>query len=204
MSSSDAGGNLGRISLTIGITLANVIIECRASRSTTKLYDPAVTLGDDQIRELVKIATTTPISFNLRNLRFIAVRTPEAKARLRAVAWDQPKVTDAAVTFIICRQFVDHSVLPARLASALEAGIMPAQMVPRCENAARGAHFEQTQRQCEEPVRNGANGAAAMIYAAHALGMGSPQIIGLDADAVAYEFAMVEDEETVRQEERRA
>src|SRR3546814_437005 len=121
MSSSDAGGNLGRISLTIGITLANAIIECRASRSTTKLYDPAVTLGDDQIRELVKIATTTPISFNLRNLRFIAVRTPEAKARLRAVAWDQPKVTDAAVTFIICRQLVDHSVLPARLASALEA-----------------------------------------------------------------------------------
>src|SRR3546814_6923290 len=98
LSSSDAGGNLGRISLTIGITLANAIIECRASRSTTKLYDPAVTLGDDQIRELVKIATTTPISFNLRNLRFIAVRTPEAKARLRAVAWDQPKVTDAAVT----------------------------------------------------------------------------------------------------------
>src|SRR3546814_5087975 len=109
MSSSDAGGNLGRISLTIGITLANAIIECRASRSTTKLYDPAVTLGDDQIRELVKIATTTPISFNLRNLRFIAVRTPEAKARLRAVAWDQPKVTDAAVTFIICRRSEEHT-----------------------------------------------------------------------------------------------
>ena len=125
MSSSGAEGNLGRISLTIGITLANAIIECCVSRSTTKLYDPAVTLSDDQIRELVGIATTAPTSFNLRNWRFIAVRTPEAKARLRAVAWDQPKITDAAVTFIICRQLVDHSVLPARLASAVEAGIMP-------------------------------------------------------------------------------
>src|SRR3546814_18040359 len=64
-----AEGNLGRISLTMGITLANAIIECRASRSTTKLYDPAVTLSDDQIRELVRIATTAPISFNLRNWR---------------------------------------------------------------------------------------------------------------------------------------
>jgi hypothetical protein len=154
MSSSGAEGNLGRISLTIGITLANAIIECCASRSTTKLYDPAVTLSDDQIRELVGIATTAPTSFNLRNWRFIAVRTPEAKARLRAVAWDQPKITDAAVTFIICRQLVDHSVLPARLASAVEAGIMPAQMVPRCENAARGLHFEQPQRQCDEAVRH--------------------------------------------------
>src|SRR3546814_18027257 len=98
MSSSDAGGNLGRISLTIGITLANAIIECRASRSTTKLYDPAVTLGDDQIRELVKITTTTPISFNSRNLRFIAVRTPHAKAGLSAVAWDQPKNQDGKAT----------------------------------------------------------------------------------------------------------
>ena len=194
MSSSGAEGNLGRISLTIGITLANAIIECCVSRSTTKLYDPAVTLSDDQIRELVGIATTAPTSFNLRNWRFIAVRTPEAKARLRAVAWDQPKITDAAVTFIICRQLVDHSVLPARLASAVEAGIMPAQMVPRCENAARGLHFEQPQRQCDEAVRTGAIGTAAMIYAAHALGLGSTPIIGFDAEAVAREFALAEDE----------
>ena len=194
MSSSGAEGNLGRISLTIGITLANAIIECCASRSTTKLYDPAVTLSDDQLRELVGIATTAPTSFNLRNWRFIAVRTPEAKARLRAIAWDQPKITDAAVTFIICRQLADHSVLPARLASAVEAGIMPAQMVLRCKNAARGLHFEQPQGQCDEAVRTGAIGAAAMIYAAHALGLGSKPIIGFDAEAVAREFALSEDE----------
>src|SRR3546814_17819997 len=71
---------------------------------------------------------------------------------------------------------------------------MPAQMVPRCENAARGAHFEQPQRQCDEAVRTGAIGAAAMIYAAHALGLGSTPIIGFDAEAVAYEFALAEDE----------
>src|SRR3546814_10944003 len=123
----------------------------RPSRSTrTDTLFPYTTLfRSDQIRELVKIATTTPISVNLRNLRFIAVRTPEAKARLRAVAWDQPKVTDAAVTFIICRQLVDHSVLPARLASALEAGIMPAQMVPRCENAAQIGRASCRDRVCQ-------------------------------------------------------
>src|SRR3546814_1278638 len=106
MSSSDAGGNLGRISLTIGITLANAIIDCRASRSTTKLYEPAVTLGDDQIRELVNIANTTPIPFILRNLSCIAERKSEAKARLRAAAWDQPKVNDAAVTYNLGRDHV--------------------------------------------------------------------------------------------------
>jgi hypothetical protein len=38
--------------------MTNAIIESIVSRSTTKYYDPAVTLSDDQIRELVRIATT--------------------------------------------------------------------------------------------------------------------------------------------------
>jgi nitroreductase len=48
--------------------LTEAIIECLVSRSTTSLYDPAVTLSDDQIRELVPIATTAPTSFNLQKL----------------------------------------------------------------------------------------------------------------------------------------
>jgi hypothetical protein len=55
-----------------------------------RLYDPGVTLSDDQIRELVRISTTAPTSFHLQNWRFIEVRAPEAKARLRPIAWDQP------------------------------------------------------------------------------------------------------------------
>ena len=71
--------------MTNGITMTNAIIESIVSRSTTKYYDPAVTLSDDQIRVLVRIATTAPTSFHMQNWRFIAVRTPEAKARLRPI-----------------------------------------------------------------------------------------------------------------------
>ena len=59
----------------------NAIIESLVSRSATSLYDPAVTLTDDQIRELVRITTAAPTSFHLQNWRFIAVRA-EAEARL--------------------------------------------------------------------------------------------------------------------------
>ena len=70
--------------------MTNAVIECILSRSATKYYDPAATLSDDQIRELVRIGTTAPTSFHLQNWRFIAVRTPEAKARLRPIAWISP------------------------------------------------------------------------------------------------------------------
>ena len=87
--------------------MTNGIIESIVSRSTTKHYDPAVTLSDDQIRELVRIGTTAPTSFHLQNWRFIAVRTREAKARLSPIAWNQPAITEAAATFIIIGRLAD-------------------------------------------------------------------------------------------------
>ena len=65
--------------------MTNCVIDCILSRSSTKYYDPAATLSDDQIRELVRIGTSAPTSFHLQNWRFIAVRSPEAKARLRPI-----------------------------------------------------------------------------------------------------------------------
>ena len=174
--------------------MTNAVIECILSRSTTKYYDPAATLSDDQIRELVRIGTTAPTSFHLQNWRFIAVRTPEAKARLRPIAWNQPAITEAAVTFIVCGQLADSSVIPERLAPLVEAGIMPAKMVPDWEIPARDLYMEYPQRQRDEAVRTGTFGAAAMIYAARSLGLGSTPMIGFDAEAVHREFGLAEDE----------
>ena len=43
--------------------MTNANIEFLVSRRTTKYHDPSVTLSDDQIRELVQIATTAPTSY---------------------------------------------------------------------------------------------------------------------------------------------
>jgi nitroreductase len=177
-----------------GITMTNAVIESIVSRRATKYYDPAATLSDDQIQELVRIATTAPTSFHLQNWRFIAVRTPEAKARLSPIAWSQPAITDAAVTFIVCGQFADSNVIPARLAPVVEAGIMPANLVPDWEIPARDLYMEYPQRQRDEAVRTGTFGAAAMIYAARSLGLGSTPMIGFDDEAVHREFGLARDE----------
>jgi nitroreductase len=174
--------------------MTNAVIECILSRRATKYYDAAATLSDDQIRELVRIGTTAPTSFHLQNWRFIAVRTPEAKARLRPIAWNQPATTEAAVTFIVCGQLVDTSVIPERLAPLVEAGVMPAAMVPDWEIPARDLYMAYPQRRRDEAIRTASFGAAAMIYAARSLGLGSTPMIGFDADAVHREFGLAEDE----------
>jgi nitroreductase len=180
--------------MTSGMTMSNAVIESLVSRRTTKYYDPAVTLSDDQIRELVRIGTTAPTSFHLQNWRFIAVRTAEAKARLSPIAWNQPAITEAAVTFIVCGQLADSSVVPERLAPVVEAGIMPAKLIPDWEIPARDLYMDYPQRKRDEAVRTGTFGAAAMIYAAGSLGLGSTPMIGFDDEAVHREFGLAEDE----------
>ena len=177
--------------------MTNAVIECILSRSAAKYYDPAAAVSDDQIRDLVRIGTTAPTSFHMQNWRFIAVRTPEAKARLLPIAWNQPPITDAAVTFIICGQLADSSVIPERLASLVEVGVMPAAMVPEWENPARGLYADNPQLQRDEAVRTGTFGASAMIYAARSLGLGSTPMIGFDAEAVAREFGLADNEVAV-------
>jgi len=182
------------LTMTNGITMTNAVIECILSRSSAKYFDTTAALSDDQIRELVRIGTSAPTSFHLQNWRFIAVRSAEAKARLLPLAWNQPAITEAAVTFIICGQLADSGVVPERLAPVVEAGIMPAKMVSEWEIPARGLYMEYPQRQRDEAIRTGTFGAAAMMYAARSLGLGSTPMIGFDAEAVHREFGLAKDE----------
>lgn len=174
--------------------MSHPVIEAIEQRRTTVLFNPSRGLDDEQISELIRLATRAPTAFNLQNWRFIAVRTPEAKARLRKIAWGQEKITTAAVTFIVCGQLADHTAMPERLAPAVEAGIMPETMVPAWEAGAKSLYFEQPQRSRDEAVRTATFGAGTLIYAAHAMGLGSGPMIGFDAEEVAREFNLGPDE----------
>jgi len=180
--------------MTSKASTTNSVIECILSRSAAKYYDPSATLSDEQIHDLVRIGTSAPTSFHMQNWRFIAVRTPEAKTRLSPIAWSQPAITEAAVTFIICGQLADSSVIPERLQPLVDAGVMPAATVPEWEKPARDLYMQHPQRQRDEAVRTATFGAAAIIYAARSLGLGTTPMIGFDADAVHEQFGLGADE----------
>src|SRR5258708_9260796 len=97
-----------------GVAMNTCVIEAIERQKTTNLYDASQSIPDDEIRELVRLATFSPTAFHLQNWRFIAVRSPEAKARLRAVAADQPKVMEAAGTSIMSAKVPLAPVTPDR------------------------------------------------------------------------------------------
>src|SRR3981189_1918838 len=98
-------------------------------RRTTNVFEPNHTSSDEDIEHLVHLATRAPTSFNLQNWRFLAVRTPERKAKLRKLAYDQAKVSEAAVTFIVCGPLADYSALEGRFAPSADAGFMSPELV---------------------------------------------------------------------------
>lgn len=169
---------------------AIALIEQRAS---TNRFDAGHVLADPEIAELTRLATLAPTAYHLQNWRFVAVRTPAAKARLRRLAQDQAKVSEAAVTFIVCGVLPDEAVIAERLLPFVQAGYMPQDMVPRWRAGARQQYADSTPAR-DEAVRSASLGAATLMHAAAALGLASGPMVGFDAGAVARAFGLAPDE----------
>lgn len=170
--------------------MTNSLIAAIERRSSANLFDPTKSLSPAEVGELVRLATLAPSAFNLQNWRFIAVTTPEAKARLRVVAGNQPKVTDAAVTFIICGRPPDSAVVAERLRPSVEAGFMPAHMIEAWRAGAAAMYDGQPQAQRDEAIRTATFAAATLIFAAEAQGLASGPMVGFDPEGVRRAFAL--------------
>ncbi|MDZ4366390.1 MAG: nitroreductase family protein [Afipia sp.] len=169
------------------------VVELIEQRFSASLFDASHSLSDLAITELTRLATRAPTAYNLQNWRFIAVRSPEAKARLRNLAFGQVKVSAAAVTFIVCGVLPDHAVLAERLSPSVEAGYMPAALATGWQESVR-VKYAHPQTARDEAVRSATLGAATLMFAAEASGLVSGPMIGFDAEAVAREFGLAPDE----------
>lgn len=160
------------------------------TRISTNRYDPARTLSDAQIDELVALATTAPSAFNLQNWKFVAVSSEAAKARLLPLAYGQQKVADAAVTFIVCGTLEPHRTLPAALSPSLEQGIIDQAVFDGWTGAATNMYANNPAFQRDEAIRSASLAAMTLMIAAQDRGLASGPMIGFDPAGVASVFGL--------------
>lgn len=162
------------------------------NRISANLFEARHQMTPGEIEELASLATRAPSAFNLQNWRFIALSTPDAKQRLWRLV-RQEKVLSAAVTFIVCGQLPDAEQLHARLSSFVAAGHMSAQTAAGWQAGAHALYADpHTAR--DEAVRSATMGAATLIYAAEAMGLGSSAMLGFEAAALRRDFGLAPDE----------
>ena len=170
------------------------IIELMEQRTSASAYDPSRTLTQDQIKKLIHTAGKAPSAFNLQNWRVIAVTSDSAKQRLHPLAFQQPKVLDAAVTFIVCGTLNEHKTIRSALEPTLSAGIIDQATYEGWVGAAQGMYADNPAMQRDEAIRSGALLAMSLMLVAQGEGLVSCPMIGFDPAGVASEFQLTQDE----------
>ena len=77
--------------------LSQAILDRRATPS----FDGRPIPKED-LRRILDAGLSAPSAYNLQPWRFIVVRTPEQKRRLRSACYNQPKVDEASVVIVAC------------------------------------------------------------------------------------------------------
>jgi nitroreductase len=163
-------------------------------RISCNYFDPEHTLGDADIKELVRLATLAPSAYNGQNWRFIAVQSASAKQNLLKHAYGQGKVADAAVSFIVCGRLDLHTGLAQALAPSVSAGILKPELAENMLHYANEAYHNQPQRQRDEAIRSASLAAMTLMLAAQGMGLSSCPMTGFDATGVAQEFELSAEE----------
>lgn len=166
------------------------INEIIIGRTSASNYDATRKLSQAEISELIALATQAPSAFNLQNWSFIAVESDAAKAALLPLAYSQPKITDAAVTFVICGTLEPQLSLPAALKPTVDAGIITEETYQGWLGAVQGMYGDNPQMQRDEAVRSASLAAMTLMLAAQGKGLISCPMIGFDAAGVAAQLGL--------------
>ena len=163
-------------------------LELIRQRISTNKFDTSRTLSETEIKELVAYAIEAPSAYNIQNWRFVAVTNPEDKARLKSVAYNQQKVVDAAVTFIVLGDLRGYENLPRILKPMVDDGLMDRAVADGWAKNAASSYGGDEQFARDEAIRSAAFAAMTLMIAAQAKGLATGPMIGFDPAGVKREF----------------
>ena len=72
-----------------------------AERRSTSRFDGSP-IPDEDLKRIIEAGLQAPSGYNLQPWRFVVVRTPEQRKRLRQASYNQAKVEEASVVIVAC------------------------------------------------------------------------------------------------------
>jgi nitroreductase len=157
-------------------------------RRAEKKFDPAFIISELQVTELLEKAILSPTAFNLQNWRIVNVKDAALRHKIREVAWNQDKVTDASLLFVICADLNAWAEEPARYWAGAP------QMYQDFLIPAIDAYYrDKPQVQRDEAMRSCGIIAMAIMLLAQEQGWHSCPMDGFDFDAVGKLINLPED-----------
>ena len=151
------------------------------TRRAVKHFDPDHTLTSEEETKLLEAAIQAPTSFNIQHWRFVIIRDPELRSKIRTeFGNDQAQMTDASLLVLLTADVKAWEKQPERYwvnAPKDVADLLVGWMGPFHEGR------EDLQR--DEAQRSIGMALQTIMLAARDMGYDSCPMIGFDLDAVA-------------------
>ncbi|MEK3882854.1 nitroreductase family protein [Paenibacillus sp. PL2-23] len=104
----------------VDLSFTNIV----EGRRSVRKYDSSAVVTEQEIRELLELATKAPSSSNLQPWRFLVVTDPELKAKLLPIAFNQQQVVEASAIIIVLADLEMYTLSDKIYESAAAAGYM--------------------------------------------------------------------------------
>ncbi len=166
--------------------------EISAKRRAINFFDPDHNVSDELLNQMIELASRVPSSFNLQPWQLMILRETAAKEKLKALAWDQPKVVEAPVTLIVLADKhgwqEGHPIVEKNWQEMLNSGAMEPDQRDWFLNAAKSLYGWSTDASLAFAVKNTGFFAMGLMYAATSLGLETHPMDGFDHEAVRKTF----------------
>lgn len=159
------------------------------SRRAVKHFDPDHVLTQEEETKILEAAIQAPTSFNIQHWRFVVIRNPELRSKIRTeFGNDQAQMTDASLLILLTADVKAWQKSPERYwvnAPQEVADLLVGWMGPFHEGR------EALQR--DEAQRSIGMALQTIMLTARDMGYDSCPMIGFDSDAVSELIKLPED-----------
>jgi len=157
-------------------------------RRSVKAYDPEHQITDEEIQKLLTYTLYSPTAFNIQHWRFLVVKDPELREKLKEASWNQSQVTDASLLVVICADMKAWQKEPERYWKNAPEPVQQA-LVPMILNYYK--NNEEAER--DEAMRSCGMAAQTLMLVAKDMGYDTCPMDGFDFEKVAELINLPED-----------
>lgn len=152
------------------------------ARHSVRKYKRGVVIPEQELNEMLQLASSAPSSWNLQHWRYLVIREEANKKKLLPLAYGQEQVVDASVVVIVLGDLQANRVAAEVFAHA------PANVREAMIGQIERAYANNPQGARDEAVRNASLAAMQLMLAAKAYGYDTVPMGGYDHEAVIREF----------------
>lgn len=166
--------------------------EVLEKRRAINFFDPDKDVSEEEIKAIVEDAAKAPSSFNLQPWNLVVLRDFEEKSRLKKLAWNQPKVTDAPVVLMVLADRegwkAKNETFENLFKNNVKNNIMTEDKYEWFTETTKSLYGSDEKRVQAFACKNAALFAMSLMLSASSRGLQTHPMDGFDHDGVMKEF----------------